>query len=70
MAEGSRGDIALSLEWIRANGTNKDRLMRMDGSKEYLPNVLFTIKRNKGCSFSKWGTEAKWSRTDIESPSF
>jgi hypothetical protein len=65
-----KGDIALSLEWIKIIGVNKDKLMKMNGSKQYSAIVLFNIKRKLGCTYTRWGSEAKWTRTDNESPSF
>ena len=64
-----KGEIALSLEWIKVIGLNKEKLMKMNGSKVYSPTVLFTIKRNQGCIYTKWGIESKWNRSDNESPS-
>lgn len=63
-------DIALSLEWVKIYGVNKDRLMRMNYSKYYSANILFKVKRKKGSMFVKWGSEAKWKRIDNKSPAF
>jgi hypothetical protein len=64
------GDIALSLEWIKVIGVNPDRLIQLNGSKQKHPDVLFNLKKGTGCTFTKWGTEADWKRTEEESPSF
>jgi len=64
------GVVALSLEWIKVSGIHKEKPMKKSGSKQDLASVRFSIKTKKGCSFSKWGSEAKWSRLDSESPSF
>lgn len=56
-----KGDIALSLEWIKVNGVNSDRLMRMNRSKNQTANVLLNIKTKQGCLYFRWGSENKWS---------
>ncbi len=63
-------DIVLSLEWVRVDGVNKNRLIHMNGSKQKSANVLFNIKRKKGVLFVRKGVEAKWVKIDDESPSF
>jgi len=63
-------ETVISLEWIKVVGVNKNKLMKMNSSKQAMANVLFTIKRDQGCTFTRWGTEAKWIRHDNESPSF
>ncbi|MCX6243618.1 MAG: carboxypeptidase-like regulatory domain-containing protein [Bacteroidetes bacterium] len=65
-----KDDIALSLEWIKVVGLNKDRLMKMNGSKVSTANILFHVKKKQGCTYARWGSEAKWTRTENESPSF
>lgn len=64
------GDIALSLEWIKVMGLNNDKLMKMNGQKQYTANVLFSEKKNKGCIYTRWGSEAMWSRFEDKSPCF
>jgi hypothetical protein len=64
------GEIAFSLEWVKVRGLNKNKMMKMNGNKNYSAIVLFTNKKNQGCSYTRWGTEAKWNRIDTESPSF
>ena len=64
------GEIALTLEWVKVKGLNKNKMMKMNGSKIYSANVLLTIKKNEGCSYTRWGTEAKWNFDGKESPSF
>jgi hypothetical protein len=64
------GDIILSLEWIKVIGVNKPNLVRMNGQKVYSANVLFHQKRNKGFTYTKWGSEAKWVCHERLSPSF
>ncbi len=65
-----KGEIALTLEWIKVYGINEDRLMRMNGSKNYTANVLFNLNKNNGTFFIRKGSEAKWLRTENQSPSF
>ena len=64
------GEIALTLEWVKVRGLNKNKMVKMNGSKNYSAVVLFTIKKNQGCSYTRWGTEAKWNHDDNESPGF
>ena len=62
------GDIALTLEWVKVNGINTDRLITVNGFKGL--NVLFNVKKGEGCTYVKWGVEAKWKLENNESPSF
>ena len=63
------GEIALSLEWIKVIGIDMHKLITTKGSKQQLPAVTFNIKRNKGCLFTKWGSEATWIIHEDQSPS-
>lgn len=65
----SEGDIALSLEWIKIIGIDMNKLITINGEKRLSAGVTFDTKRNQGCTFTKWGTEAKWVRHDNSSPS-
>lgn len=65
-----KGDIALTLEWLKVIGVNNDRLVKMNGSKEFTANVLFNIKKKQGTFYRKWANEDKWTRIDDQSPSF
>jgi len=62
------GDIALTLEWVDVNTTNKTKLIDVHGQKEYC--VLFKMKQKQGCIFTRWGSEAKWTNRGTGSPSF
>ena len=63
-----KGSIALTLEWLRVSGVNKDREMEIN--KRLQSNyVLFNTKRNNGWTYTKWGTEAKWKMNITGSPS-
>lgn len=64
------GTIALSLEWIKIKGVKEGKLVKMNGSKQPMAVVLFSIKKNQGCTYTRWGSEAKWHRTENESPGF
>lgn len=64
-----KGDIALTLEWIKVYGTNQDRLMKMNGSKNYSANVLFNIRKNEKALFIRKGSEAIWHSVENKSPS-
>ncbi|MEZ5083926.1 MAG: carboxypeptidase-like regulatory domain-containing protein [Bacteroidales bacterium] len=65
-----KGDIALSLEWIKVDGLNKDRLIRVNRNKKATANVLFHIKRKQGTMFTRWGSENQWKRIENKSPTF
>jgi hypothetical protein len=62
------GDIALSLEWIKISGLDNNKFITVNGQKRIAAGVTLDKKRNQGCLFTKWGTEAKWVRHDNESP--
>lgn len=62
-------DIALTLEWVKVFGINTNRAMKIN-NKRVAEYVLFNSKRNQGCTFMRWGTEAKWAKTDNGSPAF
>ena len=62
-----KGDIALTLEWVKVIGINKNRAQKINGkiTTEY---VLFNRKKNHGCTYVRWGTEAKWKILETGSP--
>lgn len=64
------GDIALSLEWIKAMGLSEEKLIKMNGQEQYTANVLFSLNKNQGCIYTRWGSEATWTRYDDRSPCF
>jgi hypothetical protein len=66
------GDIAVSIEWIRISGINNSILSFAGPNKVKVfgPTIAFNIKINQGVSYYKNGTEAKWKKSDAESPSF
>lgn len=63
-----KGDIALSLEWIKIFGMDINNFITINREKRLAAGVTLDKKRNQGCLFTKWGTEAKWVRHDNESP--
>jgi hypothetical protein len=63
------GEIALSLEWIKVIGVDTHKLITAKGIKQQFPGVTFTIKRKEACLFTKWGSEAMWTRHEDRSPS-
>ncbi len=65
-----RGEIAVTLEWVKVSGTDNRKMKKMNGSACATEVVLFSEKKGRGCAFTRWGTEAKWTRHDESSPSF
>lgn len=64
-----KGDIVVSLEWLKVSGLNENRAMKI-GKKLQKNYVLFNTKRNSGWTYTKWGTEANWKMYRSGSPSF
>jgi hypothetical protein len=64
-----KGEIALSLEWIKVIGISNSILLKADGKERLMPAVTFNIKLNRESIYTKWGTEAKWVRHESGSPS-
>lgn len=66
-----KGDIALTIEWIKVIGAHKDRVVKFGNSNQYTANnVLLNVKEKQGCFYQKKTNEDKWSRIDTQSPSF
>jgi hypothetical protein len=61
------GEIALTLEWLKVQGINEDREMKINDrmQKAY---ILFKNKKNQ-TGLYRWGTEAKWIIDKGDSPS-
>ncbi len=61
------GEIALTLEWLKVQGINEDREMKINNrmQKAY---ILFKNKKNQTGLF-RWGTEARWILRKDDSPS-
>ena len=64
-----KGDVALTLEWVKVVGINKNRAQKINNkiTTEY---VLFNTKKKQGYTYTRWGTEAKWTMHENGSPSF
>ena len=60
------GDIALTLEWVAVSANGKP--ISINGKKEFC--ILFNREQKQGYTFTKWGSEAKWSNNPEASPSF
>ena len=65
-----RGNVALSLEWIRISNVIEKNLVKMNGAKTGTPVVLFNINKKSGTIFSRRGSEALWRKEEGESPGF
>ena len=63
-----KDDVAVTLEWVKVFGINKNRSMKIN-NKTRSEYVLFNTKKNQGCTYTRWGTEAKWAINDTGSPS-
>jgi len=63
-----QGDIALTLEWVKVFGVNKNREMKIN-DKMWTEYILFNQKINRGVIYTRWGTEAKWTMSENGSPS-
>lgn len=63
-----KGDVALTLEWVKVIGINKNRVQKINNkiTTEY---VLFNTQKKQGYTYTRWGTEAKWSMRENGSPS-
>jgi len=64
------GEIALTIEWIKVYGTDKKLQYKSDNATYYTPVIFFSKKNNRGCIYTKWGSEGNWSMDEGESPSF
>jgi hypothetical protein len=64
-----KGDVSVSLEWVKVTGVNKNRVDKVDNkiATEY---VLFNTNKKQGNMYTRWGTEAKWVMHENGSPSF
>lgn len=62
-----KGEVALTLEWVKVKGTNSDRAMTIN-KKIWSEYILINEKRNKGILYSRWSTESKWNLRENNSP--
>jgi len=68
-----QGDVILSIEWVDYRGINERRFERVKSNGKKLPPyavLLFRIQKNKGSTYTRWGSEAKWGKSEDASPSF
>jgi len=63
-----KDDIALTIEWVKVNTTNKTKFINVQGRDEYC--ILFNMKQKQGNTYTRWGSESKWSWKAGSSPSF
>ena len=61
------GEIGLTLEWLKVQGLNKNREMKINDKKQKA-YILFKNKKNQ-IGLCRWGTEATWKMTKDSSPS-
>lgn len=61
------GEIGLSLEWLKIQGVNEDREMKIN-NRIYQAYILFKNKKNHSGLY-RWGTESKWIVQKDRSPS-
>jgi hypothetical protein len=61
------GEIGLTLEWLKVQGMNEDRAMKINGKRQKA-YILFKNKKNQ-TGLYRWGTEAKWTINKDKSPS-
>lgn len=62
-----KGDVALTLEWVKVKGTNPDRAMTIN-KKIWTEYILINEKRNTGILYNRWSTESKWTTRENNSP--
>lgn len=62
--------VALSIEWVRISNVIEKNLIKMNGSKQATPNVLFEMNNKQGTLFGRRGSAAKWKIQENSSPSF
>jgi hypothetical protein len=62
-----RGDIAVTMEWVKVYGVIKNRAMNFNGGlqTEY---VLFNTKANQGPAYEKRSSQDKWRILDNHRP--
>jgi len=60
------GTVGVSLEWLKVQGLNKDRAMKIDNRMQEA-YILFKNQKND-CGLYRWGTEAKWIINNKMSP--
>lgn len=63
-------DVVLSIEWIKISNVIEKNLIKMNGSKEATPNILFNLNNKQGTFYTRWGSAAKWKIKENRSPGF
>jgi hypothetical protein len=64
------GKVILTIEWIKVSKATEERLVKMNGSKQGTPVVLFKTNKKTGTFFIRKGSEAPWMIEKDYSPVF
>lgn len=64
-----KGSVVVTLEWIDVSEIDKNKLTKVNNSKEKTANVLLSIKKNEGNLYFRRGSEAKWIILNDQGPS-
>ncbi len=64
-----KGDIVVSLEWIKVWGLNEKNMVKMNRSKQKRAVFLLANKKNSGQMYVKRGVEANWKSSMDKTPS-
>lgn len=64
------GKVVLSIEWIKVSKAIDERLVKMNGSKQGTPVVLFKTNKKTGTFFIRRSSEAPWITEKENSPVF
>ncbi len=64
------GKVVLTIEWIKVSKAIEERLVKMNGSKQGTPVVLFKTNKKIGTFFIRRGSEAPWKTEKGNSPVF
>jgi len=66
-----KGDIALTIEWIKVIGAHQERVVKFSNSNQAIANnILFNVKEGEGCFYKKSANEDKWVCDKRQSPCF
>ncbi len=64
------GDVALTVEWIKRSNVIEKRMIKVNGSKQATPIVLFALNEKQGSLLRRRSSAAKWIKSDDFSPGF
>jgi hypothetical protein len=64
------GKVVLTIEWIKVSKAIEERLVKMNGSKQGTPVVLFKTNKKTGIFYIRKGSEAPWITEKENSPVF